>query len=64
MPQAKLSQSISKQEALNVLDHYLYEGKVSIDLYGELVSGLRNFDGNRDIRIELVMDEPVVLIIK
>jgi hypothetical protein len=62
--QSKLIQSISKQESFNILDHLLFEERIGIESYECLVTELRSFDSNREILLELVLDEPVAVHIK
>lgn len=61
---AKLSQSVTKEEANNIFDHYLFEGRIDIETYEDLLSNLRNFDDSRELKMEMSMDEPFVIVIR
>jgi hypothetical protein len=55
------TKSISLHEAIVVLDHFLFEGKITIEVYGELVNSFRCVYGGRELMMELAVDKHFIL---
>jgi hypothetical protein len=53
---AKFTQLISKEEAVNIIEHALFDERISIEQYEEMMQCIQNLSANRDVCYEVFLN--------